>query len=464
MKKLTRIVAFLLCAMLCVCASAGALAEQGYNVTVTYTADAGEITRLCTDLGLQATDLDAIGRAVAELFGSLTITGSSSAEEVSLRYASGDTVLIDAALRYADGQYQAASNLVPDTVIDVTQEMTAFAQYVGQYTSLGVLILTYANEHATEFANDFSVWMNGLTSIEDYGVFTGDAYSGGVIRTTVTVTDRDLGMLGVLFLSRLDGIAESAAELGVDWNEIRSNLNSQLVSFGAKNAGYYTLSAVSNESERAVGLSITAYQNDVQVATLSVGFDENMNITAAVVSFGYQNQVYALAWNGTITRDGLESVSANGELRLWLDPTRQGYRVASSSDANLLMSAVVNNLSFAAFDGASALNYDVTLTITGTKSFRETYSADISSDSGRVEESVYYDHSSTAFLTGVTVYAQGETTPYTWPTTEPLTFAENSQEINSAFSVGQTTLAANLLTVLPMELKMLVLNMIQTGN
>ena len=455
MKKMTRIAAFLLCVILGLGTAAGALADQGWNMDITYRADAAEVEKLFGDLAAELGDAASMGAAFAEMINSLHVTGSGDASGMSAAVSIGDTALADLALRFADGRYQFASNLLPATVVDVTDTLTTAAQSLGQNANLSAALAASAAEQSEQIAADVTAWMGGLQATSDYGIFTGDAYTGGVLRSTMNLTDRDVALLGIMLINRLDGTA-AAAEAGLDWNEIKSNLTARLTDMGARNTGRYTVSTVSNDAGRPVGLSVTVYRENEQVATLSVGFDGEMNVNAAVVSFGSGDQVYIVDWNGTIVRDGVSSVTATGELRVWLDPTRQGFRVASADSANLQGTMVVNSFSYTAGETVT-LSYDVTLAMPGRKNFRETYTCTVG-DTIRAESAIYYDGSSTALITAASVMTPGEVTPYAWPEGAALDPVENAEQLQQIFATGQTALIARLLVVLPMELKMLILN------
>lgn len=189
-------------------------------------------------------------------------------------------------------------------------------------------------------------WVQAMDTAESKGHFAGDAYEGGVYRTTLRFDDRDLALLMDMLLDADWPEAFTAlfsqpirAEGGSPEDAL-SYLRSRIRQTALDNRYHYVLHLVSDAENQPVGLSMIAYLSDQQVATLSVGAAPDGGTTLAL-GWGVRGEnVYLLAQITPEDESGLRFSAS-----LLRDAARQQNIQAVASDpSSLLMQANLYNI------------------------------------------------------------------------------------------------------------------------
>ncbi len=461
MRSFQRALSALLAILMLAGFACAAQAEEEYVISIAFEADEDQMTAFDMDLGGDGK----IGRAIAELLNKLTLTGSSSERDAVFFLNAEDTVLLDFAERWTvDGHLQLTSSLLPELILDVTDaaNLSAEKPLLACLSDALGKILAQQESLLSETEN----WAVSLKRTVETGIFAGDAYSGGTIRTSVECDDRDFALLGIRLLDKLEGMEEALASCGLDWNEIRTALKDELMEMASANEHRYILRAVTNAQDEPVGFSLTAFRGEAQILTLSLGQNSDGTKIKAVLGLGYDNQVYMLAAEISFIQSS-ETANIKGEIKLWQDPYREGYRAAVTDGNNLLGTLSIDRLDVVKVGETTTTVYDLSLLIPGKKMIRET--GRIVAD-GKLQwsDNLYYDNADTPILTVRISAESGEPLPYTWPegkivalSRDEATMQQAGEEIQQALIGGATALGFRLMNVIPLELWPVVMDLFQ---
>lgn len=204
------------------------------------------------------------------------------------------------------------------TPVVTTEDMQALL--LSDWASLGASIDAVVND-----------WLLTLPTVIETGSFAGEAYIGGLYRMSYQVDDRDLFVLMESLLhyeEQFTAIPELQTLLtayGLDLAAVLENVRNVAYEAAKENAYTYLVHSVS-DGEYLIGLSIVAYQQDKQVSTLSLGWqDEGFK---AVLGYGYQGRnVYFAA----------ESVGNLWSMQMIKDDAMNGYTAACQESQNVLL-------------------------------------------------------------------------------------------------------------------------------
>jgi len=167
-------------------------------------------------------------------------------------------------------------------------------------------------------------WLAELHPVITEGSFVGNAFDGGTQCKTWTFTDREIAHLVEMVLSddARQALALVMTSMGFEGDTILSNLDAANARVAEENAYQYLVRAVTNETGRLMGLSLSIYTGSAQVATISLGFQENQ--VDLVLGFGLQNQNYWCEW--TVTRSEKDNLTMlNGICTEWIAEKNQGF-------------------------------------------------------------------------------------------------------------------------------------------
>lgn len=179
-------------------------------------------------------------------------------------------------------------------------------------------------------------WENSLDRTVRYGVFVGDAYSGGRRCTTYRFDERDVAVLleSIITADRSDDIATLLSYYSLqffdDRNELTGVLCRHIRDAAMENRYSYVLRVVDDGTEAAkmIGLSLLVYEKDQLVATLSASPD------TVVLGYGLRGENCYLSMTFSAAADTPRVLA-----KLWRDPYKAGYTAASRDEANLLATA-----------------------------------------------------------------------------------------------------------------------------
>ena len=187
------------------------------------------------------------------------------------------------------------------------------------------------------FAACLDRWIAALDAEDATGRFAGDAYESGTRRRTYRFDDRDAALLMALLLDApwpedFTALMETCAlSAGTEIDDLRGAIRETALN----NPYRYVLHLVSDDDEALVGVSLTVYQKEDQVAMLSLGQEDGY--LDAVLGWGLRGENVYLS----VTTAGTPGDTFALVAQLLRDPKRQGIWTASESMANLLMDAAI---------------------------------------------------------------------------------------------------------------------------
>lgn len=174
-------------------------------------------------------------------------------------------------------------------------------------------------------------WKKTIASENTYGVFSGDAYTGGTSCTTWTITDRDIAALvSAVMTPDLRAMIQDQTEKGNAQEDILAAFDAANEKAAEKNQYSYVLRCVKDAQENAVGASATIFDQEKQVATISVGFgDEALRL---VIGLGLKQQNY---WaECVLTKTEREkNTFLKGELREWTADKSESFAYVAQANA-----------------------------------------------------------------------------------------------------------------------------------
>ncbi len=449
MKPSKRLLALCAALMLCVGCAACAYGDADTRQVSRWHVDAEQMVQVLTAFGLTDAGLlelvpdivSVVNRAEAE------VNLIPSRNEISVVLRVGDTALVDGAIREtADGKIQVASSLLPGVIIDVTDEVNQLLQTLNDALPVIEGVANYVAEHASDLLGECTAWAQNLETVEEVGVFSGDAYSGALSRTVVRFDDRDLAVLGMRLLNKLDGVSGTWS----GWGEFKSGLQQTLMDYASGNACRYVYVSAKDAEGKEVGASLTVFRGDDQILTLSAGADGRIVIGWG----GSDGRVYYadVKLDVNLSGDG-NDVIVTGTVALWLDPAHTGFRAASAQSGNRLFTLTLDSLRISAEGSSLAFEMDATLDARGL-TLRE-HSA-YSPEAGTSRSDVYLGDAEEPFETAEVVRTD-DPVAYTWPDAEPITL--NDQEtITAAFKQGVGELSTKLINVIPMPILLRLVN------
>ena len=467
MNMFRKAVASLLALLLLTGCAVPSLAESGYVFEVSFEASEDQMTAFEKDLGGDGKT----GTAIAQLLNLLRFTSSTSADNsVSLLLTAGDTDLLSAAARVQEnGLLQIASNLFPGIRLEMDLPSD---ENLSQWSNFAACISAAVEKislQSVALRGEAMLFIDSLNPEVESGVFSGDAYTGGVERYTYRFDNRDVAFLFLRLVNKLEGMDEVFSTYGCDWKAAKRELTDICMDFADKNEYHYIVRTVYDEhlnplrsyQPDPIGQSVTVFRGEEQVATLSLG--QKDQVEKIVLGFGFEQKVYMIdiEISGTSVTDSLDIA---GSVKLWQDPYREGYRAASSDPSNLLGELTINQLTVIVNQGFTAV-YDAAMSITGKRTLRETGRIQINGNGMSYTSSLYYDHSDVSMLTLRATTKPGEPLPYSWPEGQTINVNDESSTmplINAAIQ-GITDLNVRLQKALPSDLYQQIMNWIGTG-
>ncbi len=321
MKKL---LALLLAAILPVMAVA-----EPIGVTVSVKTDEAQFTQrlqtvLQSDwLAVPAEEANVYARLVHHLLNGLDVQFTIQEDAASINAAVAGTTLLDAAVYMTDTASSITSSLFGDYVLveevvdDEAEDAFADAVAACDWTSISDGMNAALEQ-----------WLEGLDSVTTQGAFEGDAFEGGTWCTTWLVQDMEIAELVSAIVTEE---AREAAALIL--NALNLDAVTLLAQFDAKNnqvakdnTYMYLVREVGNE-DSTVGYSMTIFQDNVQIATISLGSMENG--ICLVVGLGMDEQNYW--WEFTATVSELWNVTHySGQSREWVADKTETFSYVSA--------------------------------------------------------------------------------------------------------------------------------------
>ena len=271
-------------------------------------------------MGVDASSLEAYASLLKIFLKDTKLTSVYQEDAFSLDISINGINLLDMTTRQSGSEMQLTSSLIPGYVLIEPADKTGDHALAEREAQL---------EEGIKEA--FFAWKNGLVSETIYGVFAGDAYSGGTECTTWTVTDKDVAeLISNLMTPELRTMIEEQIEAaGEDENLLKAfeEVNERVMK---ENKFSYQIRRVGNEQHQPIGLSVSVFEEEKQIATLSAGIDQQT--IRVVVGLGLKTQNY---WaECLLTRSQKDQTTfVKGEMREWTADKSESFAYAAQSNA-----------------------------------------------------------------------------------------------------------------------------------
>lgn len=194
-----------------------------------------------------------------------------------------------------------------------------------------------------------SSWFSAMEQTEETGHFAGDAYAGGTRRTTIRFDDRDLALLLDMLMDNewpaelMTLLNHPVISAGKEPSEFSSYLRTRIRWAALGNRYRYVLHLVWDGQDALIGLSLIAYLEDQQVATLSMGAPNDPQdeiAMTAVLGYGLNGENYYIMMQElTDTEDGTRARCV-----LLRDPYKS-FQASVADPANELLRMAVRDRS-----------------------------------------------------------------------------------------------------------------------
>ena len=160
-------------------------------------------------------------------------------------------------------------------------------------------------------------WASSIKPSEARGVFMGDAYEGGIKCTTWTITDMDVVSLVNHLLTEETRklVSELLNSMELDATALLQRLDELNAQVAKENQYSYVFRLVQGPQEVFVGASLTVLQAQEQIATISLGVqDEELRVVVGI-GLAQQNYWCEATIIGTHAQD---SLSVSGSICEWV--------------------------------------------------------------------------------------------------------------------------------------------------
>lgn len=305
----------LMLAMLCTTALG-----EGHVGRLTFSADAQQITALLEAEGLSRTN-GALAQGLAELIGK--VSGQLFLQENGLQagLSLGDTTLLEGtAFVNEEGLFHMLLSVLPSYYLTYPLAAEELARW---NAAKGLLQGTAWQAVEAELSTAAVAWWEKLPSQQATGSFMGDAYEGGTLCVTRTLTDEDIATL-------VDSLAAVLKAHGLADDTMLYSLAQENQAAAEANRYTYITKQVYNGENTLVGLSLAVLDGDSQVMTLSIDPTEEGRML--VLGWGLNDVNYYLLaqwpgehdqeWAALMYQDsqrlGFRAVASRTEYMLWL--------------------------------------------------------------------------------------------------------------------------------------------------
>lgn len=247
----------------------------------------------------------AIGTLLQDL--RIRVTTENDATAVTVVLASSE--LMDVVIRDAGDVAYVSSSLIPGYAMTLDKQDAALP-FLEEYdwTDLGA-----------EIKSTINTWFSGVESTKTYGVFNGDAYTGGTQCTSWVIDDQDIVQLvsSVMNPKIRSLISDILNHSGMDSETALKQLDEQNSQVSKDNTHRYLVRLVQTDKAEFVGVSITITKDASQLATVSFGVEADG--LRLVVGMGLNSGNYW--WEYHIQKKQKNHLTLlKGESREWTAP------------------------------------------------------------------------------------------------------------------------------------------------
>ena len=268
--------------------------------------------------GLEGVSSESVAKLLQALLGNTKITAVTQENASAVSITLNGNSFLDATIYLSGEESLMTSSLIPGYVLveDVPSASAAEAE----------------NEKkiAEDVQNAFVAWKETLPVETVHGVFSGDAYTGGTVCTTWTITDSDIAALMTAIMTpelreMIEQHVEAAGEDG-----ILSAFDAANARVTEENKYTYTIRCVADDEDRLIGVSATVLDEAAQVATFSLGVnDQNVRV---VIGLGLKQENY---WAECVLTESQrdQTTFIKGEMREWTADKSESFAYVTEANA-----------------------------------------------------------------------------------------------------------------------------------
>lgn len=315
-----RLVALLLALLLPVCA----LAET-YEVTMEVQTAEALFSALVDQsvqqhMGLDGVSGESVAKLLQALLGNTKITAVTQENASSVSISLNGSSFLDATTYQSGSESLMTSSLIPGYVL-VEEAAAASAAEDEKEKKI-----------AEDAQNAYDAWKKALPVETAHGVFSGDAYTGGTVCTTWTITDSDIAalMTAVMTPELREMIKQHADDETAGKGDILSAFDAGNVRVAEENKYTYTIRRVADDDDQLVGFSATVFDQAAQVATFSLGVnDQNVRM---VIGLGLKQENY---WAECVLTESQrdQTTFIKGEMREWTADKSESFAYVAEANA-----------------------------------------------------------------------------------------------------------------------------------
>ena len=313
-------------------------AEGGYSVSVTFSMDREAAGSMLTSmLGGEPSGLDSMAEALSEMIGSIVLKASGLSSDhmtqVDLRMDLMNTAILD--MLMSTDNLTGTVRLASDSfwpghalICAMTAEELANALLIQEAwtkTDFGSVL--------ADLTGCVKTWATGIPCKTENSAYMGDLFEGGAQCETYLADDRDLSLLADMLLDKLEGYdlpLEVFADLYLNGEHPLALLRSSVHQVALENRYTYLLRRILDAEGQMLCFSLTVLEDGVQVSTLSAApVEQGMKL---LWGYGIQGENRYLEWMLT-AHAGETSEYLCSTMKVYLDPSKEGYRAASAGKA-----------------------------------------------------------------------------------------------------------------------------------
>lgn len=268
--------------------------------------------------GLEGVSSESVAKLLQALLGNTKITAVTQENASAVSITLNGNSFLDATTYLSGGESLMTSSLIPGYVLVEAVPSASAAEAENE------------KKIAEDVQNAFVAWKETLPVETVHGVFSGDAYTGGTVCTTWTITDSDIAALMTAIMTpelreMIEQHVEAAGEDG-----ILSAFDAANARVTEENKYTYTIRCVADDEDRLIGVSATVLDEAAQVATFSLGVnDQNVRV---VIGLGLKQENY---WaECVLTKSQRDQTTfIKGEMREWTADKSESFAYVTEANA-----------------------------------------------------------------------------------------------------------------------------------
>ena len=268
--------------------------------------------------GLEGVSSESFAKLLQALLGNTKITAVTQENASAVSITLNGNSFLDATTYLSGGESLMTSSLIPGYVL------------VEDVPSASATEAENEKKIAEDVQNAFIAWKETRLVETVHGVFSGDAYTGGTVCTTWTIKDSDIAALMTALMTpelreMIEQHVEAAGEDG-----ILSAFDAANARVAEENKYTYTIRCVADDEDRLIGFSATVFDEAAQVATFSLGVnDQNVRV---VIGLGLKQENY---WAECVLTESQrdQTTFIKSEMREWTADKSESFAYVTEVNA-----------------------------------------------------------------------------------------------------------------------------------